>query len=151
MLLLMILSSESWRKIVGKLLRGRTKNRREIPMISKYSVFFVETRRINAIFMSKKFSVPLTSESVTSGQAGGVFRQLFLQWRKSVGAAIIDIRISPILYGLQQSYTLWKKNSLKREPMILHGNLAPLSIIRLRYFNCNVSQKSALQRQLTCL
>ncbi len=36
-------------------------------------------RRINAIFMSKKFSVPLTSESVTSGQAGGVFRQLFLQ------------------------------------------------------------------------
>jgi hypothetical protein len=27
----------------------------------------------------KKFSVPLTSESVTSGQAGGVFRQLFLQ------------------------------------------------------------------------
>ncbi len=33
-------------------------------MISKYSVFFVGTRRINAIFMSKKFSVPLTSESV---------------------------------------------------------------------------------------
>jgi hypothetical protein len=29
--------------------------------------------------MSKKFSVPLTSESVTSGQAGGVFRQLFFQ------------------------------------------------------------------------
>jgi hypothetical protein len=29
--------------------------------------------------MSKKFSVPLTSESVTSDQAGGVFRQLFLQ------------------------------------------------------------------------
>jgi hypothetical protein len=29
--------------------------------------------------MSKKFSVPLTSESVTSGQAGGVFRQFFLQ------------------------------------------------------------------------
>ncbi len=29
--------------------------------------------------MLKKFSVPLTSESVTSGQAGGVFRQLFLQ------------------------------------------------------------------------
>ncbi len=55
------------------------KKRREIPMVSKYSVLFVETRRINAIFMSKKFSVPLTSESVTSGQAGGVFRQLFLQ------------------------------------------------------------------------
>ncbi len=68
-----------WRKVVGKLLRGRTKNRREIPMISKYSVFFVRTRRINAIFILKKFSVPLTSESVTSGQAGGVFRQLFLQ------------------------------------------------------------------------
>ncbi len=77
MLLLMIHSSESRRKIVGKLLCGRTKNRREIPMISKYSVFVVGARRINSIFMLKKFSVPLTSESVTSGQAGGVFRQLF--------------------------------------------------------------------------
>ncbi len=66
-------------KIVGKLLHGRTKNRREIPMISKYSVFVVGTPRINSIFMSKKFSIPLTSESVTSGQAGGVFRQLLLQ------------------------------------------------------------------------
>ncbi len=75
----MIHSSESWRKIVGKLLRGRTKNRREIPMISKYSVFVVGTRRINSICMSKKFSVTLTSESVTSGQAGGVFRQFFSQ------------------------------------------------------------------------
>jgi len=55
------------------------KNRREIPMISKYSVFVVGTRQINSIFMSKKFSVLLTSESVTSGQAGGVFRQLFSQ------------------------------------------------------------------------
>ncbi len=63
----------------GKLLRGRTKKRREIPMISNYSVFVVGTRRINSIFMSKKFSVPLTSESVTSGQAGGAFRQLFFQ------------------------------------------------------------------------
>ncbi len=36
-------------------------------------------------FMSKKFSVPLTSESVTSGQAGGVFRQLFFQWRVEFG------------------------------------------------------------------
>ncbi len=83
----MIHASESWRKIVGKLLRGRTKNRREIPMISKYSVFFVGTRRINAIFMSKKFSVPLTRESVTSGQAGGVFCQLFysvVTWKSSV-------------------------------------------------------------------
>jgi hypothetical protein len=49
-------------------------------MISKYSVFVVGTRRINSTFRSKKFSVPLTSESVTSGQAGGVFRQLFFQW-----------------------------------------------------------------------
>ncbi len=31
------------------------------------------------MFMSKKFSVPLTNESIKSGQAGGVFRQLFLQ------------------------------------------------------------------------
>jgi hypothetical protein len=31
--------------------------------------------------MLEKFSVPLTSESVTSGQADGVFRQLFLQCR----------------------------------------------------------------------
>jgi hypothetical protein len=46
-------------------------------MISKYSVVVVGTRRIILIFMSKTFSVPLTSESVTSGQAGGVFRQLF--------------------------------------------------------------------------
>ncbi len=99
MLLLMIHSSESWRKIVGKLLRGRTKNRREIPMISKYSVFFVETRRINAIFMSKKFSVPLTSESVTSGQAGGVFRQLFLQCNLCVKVfcAFIDVQKQRIL------------------------------------------------------
>ncbi len=58
----------------------RTKDLREIPMLSKYSAFVVGTRRINLIFMSKKFSVPLTSESVTSGQAGGVFRQLFFQW-----------------------------------------------------------------------
>jgi hypothetical protein len=85
---------------VGKFLLVRTKNRRKIPLISKYSVSIVETRkincrkipliskysvvivgtrRINLIFMSKKFSVALTSESVTSGQAGGVFRQLFLQ------------------------------------------------------------------------
>jgi hypothetical protein len=48
-------------------------------MLSKYSAFVVGTRRNNLIFMSKKFSVPLTSESVTSGQAGGVFRQLFFQ------------------------------------------------------------------------
>jgi hypothetical protein len=48
-------------------------------MISKYSVFVVGTHLINSIFMSKKFSVSLTSESVTYGQAGGVFRQLFLQ------------------------------------------------------------------------
>jgi hypothetical protein len=48
-------------------------------MISKYSVFVVGTRLIYSIFMLKKFSVPLTSESVTSGQAGGVFRQLFSQ------------------------------------------------------------------------
>ncbi len=39
----------------------------------------IGTRRINLIFMSKRFSIPLTSESVTSGQAGVVFRQLFLQ------------------------------------------------------------------------
>jgi hypothetical protein len=30
--------------------------------------------------MSKKFSVPRTSESVTSGQAGGVFRQLYSEY-----------------------------------------------------------------------
>ncbi len=78
-LLLIIHLSESWRKIVGKLLRGRTKDHREIPMSSKYSVLVVGTCRINSIFKSKKFSAPLTSESVTSGQAGGVFRQLFLQ------------------------------------------------------------------------
>jgi hypothetical protein len=78
-LLLMFHSLESWRKIVWKLLHGRTKNQREIPMISKYSVFVIGSRLINSIFMSKKFSVPLTSESVTSDQAGGVFRQLFLQ------------------------------------------------------------------------
>ncbi len=35
------------------------KNRREIPMISKYSVFVVGTRRIYSIFMSKKFPSPL--------------------------------------------------------------------------------------------
>ncbi len=80
----MIHSSESWWKIVLKLLCGRTKNRCEIPMISKYSVFVVGTRRINSTFRSIKFSVPLTSESVTSGQAGGVFRQLFFQcWLSS--------------------------------------------------------------------
>jgi hypothetical protein len=76
-LLLMIHSSESGRKIVGKLLCGRTKNRWEIPVISKYSVFVVGTRQINSVFMLKKFSVPLTSESVTSGQAGRVFHQFF--------------------------------------------------------------------------
>jgi len=52
---------------------------RKIPLISKYSVIIVGTRRINLIYMLEKFSVPLTSESVTSGQADGVFRQLFLQ------------------------------------------------------------------------
>jgi hypothetical protein len=40
----------------------------------EYSVIIVGTRRINLIYMLKKFSVPLTSES---GQADGVFRQLF--------------------------------------------------------------------------
>jgi hypothetical protein len=52
-------------------------NCRKISPISKYSVSIVGTRQINLIFMSKQFSVTLTSESVTSGQAGGVFRQLF--------------------------------------------------------------------------
>ncbi len=67
--------TENFRKTPSR----EKKNRREIPMISKYFVFVVRTRRINSIFMSKKFSVTLTSESVTSGQAGGVFRQLFFQ------------------------------------------------------------------------
>ncbi len=78
-------------KIVGKLLyviskysvmivETRQINYGKISLISKYSVFIVGTRRINSIFMLTKFSFPLTSESVTPGQAGGVFRQLFLQW-----------------------------------------------------------------------
>ncbi len=78
----------------------RTENRRKFPLISKYSVITVRTRQINCrkipliskysdiiigITCSacwKKCSVPLTSESVTSGQVGGVFCQLFLQCRK---------------------------------------------------------------------
>ncbi len=64
-------------------------------MISKYSVFVVGTRRINSIFMLKKFSVPLTSESVTSGQAGGVFRQLFLQCRYLKGFEYIRMCFPP--------------------------------------------------------
>ncbi len=54
-----------------------------------YCVFVVGTRRINLIFMSKKFSVPLTSESVTSGQAGGVFRQLFYSVHSLYGVGVI--------------------------------------------------------------
>ncbi len=54
-------------------------NCRKISLILKYSVFIVGTRQINSIFMSKKFSIPLTSESVKSGQADEVFHQLFLQ------------------------------------------------------------------------
>ncbi len=91
---------ESWRKIVRKLLCVITENRwkiqlfskysvrsvgtrqincRKIPLILKYSVIIVGTRQNNLIYMLKKFSIPLTSESVTSGQADGVFCQLFLQ------------------------------------------------------------------------
>ncbi len=66
-------------------------NYRKIALISKYSVFMVGTRRIISIFMSKKFSVPLPSESVTSGQAGGVFRQLFLQCRLRCILQIVHI------------------------------------------------------------
>ena len=52
-------------------------NYRKISLISKYLVFIVGTRRINSIFISKKFSVPLTSESVTPGQAGWSFPSTF--------------------------------------------------------------------------
>ncbi len=64
--------AETWRnisKIVGKLWpRGclpkseRTENRWKIPLISKFSVTNVKTRRINLICMSKKCSVPLILE-----------------------------------------------------------------------------------------
>ncbi len=47
------------------------RNRRKFPLISSH--------RINLICMLKKGSVPLILESVTSGQADGGFRQLFLQ------------------------------------------------------------------------
>jgi hypothetical protein len=62
-----------------RIIKTRQINCRKIPLISKYSVIIVGTRRINLIYMLEKISVPLTSESVTSGQADGVFRQLFLQ------------------------------------------------------------------------
>jgi hypothetical protein len=42
------------------------------------------------IFMSKKFSIPLTSESVTSGQAGGVFRQLFFQCTRGQNPLVMN-------------------------------------------------------------
>jgi hypothetical protein len=91
--------SESWRKIVRKLLCVRTENRWKIPLLSKYSVriitrqincrkislilkysfIIVGTRQNNLIYMLKKISIPLTSASVTSGQADRVFCQLFLQ------------------------------------------------------------------------
>jgi hypothetical protein len=41
----------------------------------KYSIFILGTHG-SLNLQVEKFSVPLTSESVTSGQAGGVFRQL---------------------------------------------------------------------------
>jgi len=61
----------------------RTENRRKIPPNSEFSVFIVENRRIYSIPVAKKFSVTLTSESVTSVQVGGVFRQFFFQCRAS--------------------------------------------------------------------
>ncbi len=69
---------------VGKLTKNcrktpsrENRNRRKIPLISKYSVIIARTHRINLICMLKKEFRP--TDTVTLGQAGGVFRQLFLQ------------------------------------------------------------------------
>ncbi len=59
----------SWSSKLVRLTVGKFRRFRNIPSPSSELV---------------KFSVPLTSESVTSGQAGGVFRQLFLQCSNSL-------------------------------------------------------------------
>ncbi len=56
-------------------------------LILKYSVLIIGTCQINLIFMSKKFSAPLTSESITSAQAGGVFRQVFFTVMEKISKA----------------------------------------------------------------
>ncbi len=69
-----------WRKADEKLSGApcvRTENRWKIPLFSKYSVRIVRTRWNILIYMLKKFFTPITSDSVTSGQADVVFCQLF--------------------------------------------------------------------------
>jgi hypothetical protein len=67
--------------------------------------------------MQKKFSVPLTSESVTSGQAGGVFRQLFLQ------CACTEISLSSRKYPCQENIHVCKHICYLLKEMFLRARI----------------------------
>ncbi len=100
--LILILSSESWRKMVGKLMENGRKvdgklseNFRQVPMPSKYSIFLEETRRINLISMSKKCSVTMILENCVIRSGWRSFPStLFSVW----GFCINRFGIGPLHY-----------------------------------------------------
>ncbi len=81
---ILIHPSESWRKIVGKLRRVQTENGRKIPLSTlvhrNISSSSSEIVGLSRSACQKSVPSPWYLSTASSGKAGGVFRQLFLQW-----------------------------------------------------------------------